>query len=102
MTDVLGYPHFGAHGGDIGGWVTSQLGRLYPQQVIGIHVNGVCARPYRGPEARPLSSRASALGEGGRSIRASSAHQAPNPGLWTQRLARRVGRLDRRKVPFLE
>jgi pimeloyl-ACP methyl ester carboxylesterase len=57
MTDVLGYRHFGAHGGDIGGWVTSQLGRLYPQQVIGIHVNGVCARPYLGTEARPLSEQ---------------------------------------------
>ena len=57
MTDVLGYPRFAAHGGDIGGWVTSQLGRLYPQQVIGIHVNGVCARPYLGPEERPLSEQ---------------------------------------------
>ena len=65
MSDVLGYARFGAHGGDIGGWVTSQLGRLYPQQVIGIHVNGVCARPYLGPEARPLSEqeRASLAGQ---------------------------------------
>jgi pimeloyl-ACP methyl ester carboxylesterase len=37
MTDVLGYPRYGAFGGDIGGVVTGWLGALYPDQVVGIH-----------------------------------------------------------------
>ncbi len=57
MTDVLGYLRFGAHGGDVGGGVTCQLGRFYPQRVAGIHVNGVSIRPYLGPEVPELSER---------------------------------------------
>jgi pimeloyl-ACP methyl ester carboxylesterase len=38
MTAVLGYPRFGAFGGDIGGGVTQWLGALYPEDVIGVHI----------------------------------------------------------------
>jgi pimeloyl-ACP methyl ester carboxylesterase len=38
MTRTLGYPRFGAFGGDIGGRVTQWLGALYPGEVAGIHV----------------------------------------------------------------
>ena len=38
MTETLGYPRFGAVGGDIGGGVTQWLGALYPQEVVGILV----------------------------------------------------------------
>jgi pimeloyl-ACP methyl ester carboxylesterase len=38
MTEVLGYPRFGAFGGDIGGGVTQWLGALYPQDVVGVHI----------------------------------------------------------------
>jgi pimeloyl-ACP methyl ester carboxylesterase len=38
MTRVLGYPRFGAFGGDIGGGVTQWLGALYPEEVIGVHI----------------------------------------------------------------
>jgi pimeloyl-ACP methyl ester carboxylesterase len=38
MTQTLGYPRFGAFGGDIGGRVTQRLGALYPGQAVGIHV----------------------------------------------------------------
>jgi len=38
MTGVLGYPRYGAFGGDIGGGVTSWLGALYPEHVAGIHL----------------------------------------------------------------
>jgi pimeloyl-ACP methyl ester carboxylesterase len=38
MTQVLGYPRFGAFGGDIGGGVTQWLGALYPQDVVGVHI----------------------------------------------------------------
>lgn len=57
MRDVLGYSRFGAHGGDIGGGVTCQLGRLYPQQVAGIHLNGISIAPYLGPDAPALSEK---------------------------------------------
>jgi pimeloyl-ACP methyl ester carboxylesterase len=38
MTDVLGYPRYGAFGGDIGAAVSGWLGALYPGSVAGIHV----------------------------------------------------------------
>ncbi len=34
----LGYPRFGAHGGDIGAGVTGRLGATRPERVIGTHV----------------------------------------------------------------
>src|SRR5689334_14114808 len=39
MTDVLGYPRFGAQGGDWGGFITARLGLMYPERLIGIHMN---------------------------------------------------------------
>jgi len=38
MTDVLGYPRYGAFGGDIGGVATGWLGALFPADVVGIHL----------------------------------------------------------------
>ena len=37
MTDVLGYDHFGAAGGDWGAVVTSQLGHAHAEHLIGIY-----------------------------------------------------------------
>jgi pimeloyl-ACP methyl ester carboxylesterase len=54
MTDVLGYKRFAAHGGDVGAGVTSRLGLLYPDRVIGIHVTAVVP-PYLGPGSAPLT-----------------------------------------------
>jgi microsomal epoxide hydrolase len=39
MTSVLGYEKFGAQGGDWGSTVTTMLGRAFPDQIIGIHLN---------------------------------------------------------------
>lgn len=61
MTDVLGYKRYGAHGGDVGGGVTTQLGRWHPQQVVGIHLNGVSTRPSLEPGVPPLSEREQAF-----------------------------------------
>jgi pimeloyl-ACP methyl ester carboxylesterase len=36
----LGYERYGAQGGDIGAAVAPQLGRVAPDQVVGVHVNG--------------------------------------------------------------
>jgi pimeloyl-ACP methyl ester carboxylesterase len=38
MNDVLGYPKFGAHGGDWGALITAQLGHKYADRLIGIHM----------------------------------------------------------------
>ncbi|WP_204012031.1 epoxide hydrolase family protein [Virgisporangium aurantiacum] len=36
----LGYDRYGAQGGDIGALVSPQLGRVAPDRVVGIHLNG--------------------------------------------------------------
>lgn len=38
MTEVLGYPRYGAQGGDWGALVTTQLGHKYADSLIGIHL----------------------------------------------------------------
>ncbi len=39
MSDVLGYPRFGAQGGDWGAFITTRLGYAYAERLIGIHLN---------------------------------------------------------------
>jgi pimeloyl-ACP methyl ester carboxylesterase len=41
MTTVLGYPRFGAHGGDWGSTVTEHLARSHGASVVGIHLTDV-------------------------------------------------------------
>ncbi len=41
MTDVLGYPRFGAHGGDWGSTVTEILARSHAESVVGIHMTDI-------------------------------------------------------------
>ena len=43
MTEVLGYPKYGAQGGDWGNAVTVQLARDYPGNLSGIHLNAAGA-----------------------------------------------------------
>lgn len=45
MTDVLGYPRYGAQGGDFGAQVTSRIGRDHGDHVVGIHLNLMGATP---------------------------------------------------------
>ena len=56
MVDVLGYPRFGAQGGDRGAFVSAGLGSRHPANVAGIHLNMGLAIPSpeaeRGPEER--------------------------------------------------
>jgi pimeloyl-ACP methyl ester carboxylesterase len=44
MTGVLGYPKFAAQGGDWGAFVTSRLGAVHADKLIGIHVNLLTVR----------------------------------------------------------
>ncbi|MPZ87985.1 MAG: alpha/beta fold hydrolase [Nitriliruptorales bacterium] len=45
----LGYERYGAHGGDFGSLLSPELGRLYPDRVVGVHVNGFLTLPSRDP-----------------------------------------------------
>jgi epoxide hydrolase len=51
MTDVLGYPRYGAQGGDIGRLVTVQLALTHKDSLIGVHFNGLFEGRLPPPEA---------------------------------------------------
>jgi pimeloyl-ACP methyl ester carboxylesterase len=53
VRDVLGYPRFGAYGGDIGAHVTGFLGAEHPGQVIGVYTHHPSLHPDLTP---PLSA----------------------------------------------
>ena len=56
MTEVLDYPRFCAQGGDWGAIVSSRLGYIYPDNVMGIHLNLVAGpRPALEPGSRALT-----------------------------------------------
>ena len=64
MREGLGYPRFGAQGGDWGASVTARLGFDYPDQVVGIQVMSVTGAnmiQYMGPGVRPLSDKGNAF-----------------------------------------
>jgi microsomal epoxide hydrolase len=44
MTGTLGYRRFAAQGGDWGGITASRMGHVYPDKLIGIHVNLLAVR----------------------------------------------------------
>jgi len=41
MTDVLGYARFGVQGGDTGSPIAQEMGRRYPDAVMGIHLTDI-------------------------------------------------------------
>jgi epoxide hydrolase len=45
LMSRLGYERYGAQGGDIGASVSPQLGRVAPDRVAGVHVNGGATLP---------------------------------------------------------
>lgn len=45
LMDRLGYPRYGAQGGDAGSFIAPQLGRLHPDRVAGVHVNALITVP---------------------------------------------------------
>lgn len=50
LMTVLGYERFGAHGGDWGAFVSTELARLVPERVAGLHLTMPLASPL--PEDR--------------------------------------------------
>ena len=49
LMNRLGYPRYGAQGGDTGAIVSPALGRIDPDHVAGVHVNGVPTFPSGDP-----------------------------------------------------
>ena len=45
LMDRLGYERFGVQGGDIGADVSPEVGRVAPDRVVGVHVNGSPSGP---------------------------------------------------------
>lgn len=45
----LGYPRYGAQGGDAGAFVAAELTRLAPERVLGVHVNALVTFPSGAP-----------------------------------------------------
>lgn len=45
LMERLGYERYGAQGGDAGSFIAPQLGRLGPERVVGVHVNGLITVP---------------------------------------------------------
>jgi epoxide hydrolase len=45
----LGYDRYGAQGGDTGSLVSPELGRVAPEHVVGVHINGALAYPSLDP-----------------------------------------------------
>jgi pimeloyl-ACP methyl ester carboxylesterase len=54
LMDRLGYPRYGAQGGDWGAGVTEAIGRLFAERCVGIHVN--LAQFRRPPADEELSA----------------------------------------------
>jgi epoxide hydrolase len=76
----LGYPRYGAQGGDWGSAVSGALGEVAPGRVAGVHVNlgSVDLGTFDDPTAAELANRAAAT-EFARTGRGYSAQQATRP-----------------------
>jgi pimeloyl-ACP methyl ester carboxylesterase len=51
LMDRLGYGRFATQGGDIGAFVSAQLGHKYPERVIGAHLHLIL--PVKDPQVSP-------------------------------------------------
>ena len=55
MTEVLGYPRYGAQGGDWGGQIVTALARAHGDSVAGIHLNLIGLTPVLDEHSAPLT-----------------------------------------------
>jgi len=63
MTGVLGYERFAAQGGDWGAFITSRLGAVHADKLIGIHVNLLAVRRDPKMLSNPTPEEQTYLGE---------------------------------------
>jgi pimeloyl-ACP methyl ester carboxylesterase len=59
MVEVLGYKHYGARGSDLGGVTIDQLGRHFPERLLGAHLTQiiVAGAPPAAPENATQAER---------------------------------------------
>lgn len=50
LMSRLGYQRYAVQGGDIGAGVSPEVGRVAPDRVVGVHVNGSLGAPLHGPD----------------------------------------------------
>jgi microsomal epoxide hydrolase len=76
MTGALGYPRFGAQGGDWGAFISSRLGAVHADKLLGIHINllGVRRDPKR--LSNPTAAETRYLGELDQWIKEETGYQA--------------------------
>ena len=108
LMTILGYPRFGAAGGDIGGHVSRYLALDHPDRVAAVHRTDAGAAVYTGdpadlaPEERVFRQRGAAWNATEGAYIAMQAHQTPDRRVRAHRLPRRARRLDRGETPHLE
>ena len=105
MHDALGYERYGVRGSDLGGVIVRQMALLHPEQVIGVHLTGIIgaaggAPPYTAAEQKFIDAVAS--GRARARVRALADVEAADARALAERLAGRLGRVDRREVSRLE
>ncbi len=66
LMERLEYDRYGAHGGDFGSLVSPALGRLHPDRVVGVHVNGLSSAPTKDQAATLTESERQRLQDLGR------------------------------------
>ena len=76
MSGVLGYPRFGAQGGDWGSFISSRLGFSHPEKVIGIHLNLLAVRRDPHMLQDPTADELRFLGELNHFLKEETGYQA--------------------------
>lgn len=107
----LGYQRCGVQGGDLGAGVSPEVGRVAPDRVVGVHVNGSLGAPLHGrrgragdphrPRTRSGGPRPGLHGRGVR-LHRHPVHPAADSGRGPGRLPGRAARLDHRQVPGVD
>jgi epoxide hydrolase len=49
LMRVLGYERYGAHGNDAGAYIAPEVGKIAPDEIIGVHVNQIFSFPSGDP-----------------------------------------------------
>ena len=58
LMEGLGYERYGTQGGDWGSGIAQEIGRVFPEQVVGVHVNMLQTfRPQGVNDLTPKSSK---------------------------------------------
>ena len=107
LMGVLGYPRFGAAGGDIGSGVSRYLALDYPARVVAVHRMDAGLPVFAGDPAdwrrrNAPGSSGRGLGRGRGRLRRHAPHQAADRRGRAHRFPRRARRLDHREAPGLE